>query len=372
MTAHEYEVVIVGGGPAGSSLAILLAERGRHVLLIEKESMPRDKLCGEFLSTEVEAICKRLGVRDLLAALGANRISRAVCTTPDAELTVDLPGTAHGVSRRAFDELLFARAKEAGAACLQGVQVEAVEGTLTSGFDVMTPEWAANTRFVVGAYGRRTSLDRKLDREAISHRSPYVAFKAHFEGPFERDTIELHCFHRGYCGLLVEEDGHVNVCWITHQDHLKGAGGDPGALLSQMRIWNPRLDERLRDLRQLHSFLAVSQLSFRRKELFSKDVCLVGDAAGMIAPLCGDGMGMAMRSAQLLAPMIDQFLDGFLREDAMRRAYMDVWRREFRKRMVMGRLLQELCMRPRLLTPSLSLASRVPTLAKAVVSATRG
>lgn len=372
MSRAEYDVAIVGAGPAGASLAILLADAGCRVLLLEKEQMPRDKLCGEFLSTEVEALSSALGVRDRLHAVGANPISTAVCTTPDAELSLPLPGKALGVSRRALDHLLFERARSAGAQCCDGVSVTSVTGSMANGFRIGTSQATERARFVVGAYGRRTSLDRKLERGSLAMRSPFVAFKARFEGPFERDTIELHCFRQGYCGMLVEEEGRVNVCWITHADHLKAAGGEPERLLSMMRAWNSRLNERLSDLLPLGPFLAVSQLSFRRKELFANEVLMIGDAAGMIAPLCGDGMGMAMRSAQIAAPMIHAFLDGRLREDALRRAYVGAWSKEFRRRMVLGRILQQLCMRPRLLTPALRLANAVPTLAQVVVAGTRG
>lgn len=370
--SSDFDVAIIGAGPAGSSLAILLARHGRRVLLLEKESMPRDKLCGEFLSTEVEGICADLGVRNQLTVVGANPISRAICTSPDIELSVELPGTAHGVSRLAFDRLLFDRAAEAGALCRDGVAAQTIGGSLRSGFRIDTTNGSYSARAVVGAYGRRTSLDRKLERPSIAMRSPYVAFKAHFRGSFERTAIELHCFERGYCGMLSAEEGQINVCWIVHESCLRRAGGNPQELLAQMRMWSPRLDERMAGFTQLQPFLAVSQLSFRRKELFADDVLMIGDAAGMIAPLCGDGMGMAMRSAQIAAPLLEAFVQGQFGSAAVKHEYSRAWKKEFKRRMLVGRTLQRLCMRPTLLTPALRLAKINPHLARFVVKATRG
>lgn len=370
----RYDVAIVGGGPAGSTLAIRLASEGRRVLLLEKASMPRDKLCGEFLSTEVSEMCRTLGVLDRMTSAGARPITRAICSVPDGpSLEFDLPGTALGLSRLTFDHILIEHARDAGADVRDATAADSIEGSLASGFCVATRSGDSfEARVVVGAYGRRTALDRKLGRPSMAVRTPFVAFKAHYSGSLPPGRVEVHTFEGGYCGLLGEERGLVNVCWITHRDRLDEAGGSPEALIQRMRHRNARLAARLDGLDAIQPFLAVSQLDFRPKGVFAGDVLLVGDAAGMIAPLCGDGMAMAMRSGLIAAPMIFDYLDGAKTAADLHARYRRGWSREFRTRMVVGRGLQSLFVRPVLLRPGLRLARLIPGLANLFVSATRG
>lgn len=374
MGSAAYDVAIVGAGPAGSTLAIELAQRSCSVLLLEKAVMPRDKLCGEFLSTEVGGICSRLGVLDRMMSAGAQTVSKVRCSTPrGAALEFQLPGAALGLSRRVFDMLLFSRASELGAEAIDGSSVSDIDGSLADGFQLHTNSGRTyGARVVVGAYGRRTALDRKLNRPSLSARSPYVAFKAHYEGEIPPGQVEVYTFDGGYCGLLLEEDDRVNVCWITHQDRLKEAGGSPDALVGRMAASSAPLGERLRGLERTEPFLAVSQIHFRRKQLFANDVCFIGDAAGMIAPLCGDGMGMAIESALLAAPHIEEFLNKAISPAELHRRYSRAWTREFAVRMATGRLLQSLFVRPILLRPGLRLAGYFPAIAHRLVSVTRG
>lgn len=373
MSRGAYDVAIIGGGPAGSSLAAELARAGRRVILFEKEPMPRDKLCGEFLSTEVAGICTRLGVHDRMLGSGAQPIRQVRCSAPDGiELNVQLPGTAYGLSRRAFDQILFTHAADSGADVRDGTSVAAIKGALEHGFELDADQTRYAARLVVGAYGRRATLDRKLERPSLRTGRPLVAFKAHHNGALSEHQVELHTFDGGYCGLLVAEDKLTNVCWIAHERHLKEAGGSPESLVDRIAAWNSRLGRRMADLARVEPFQAVSRLDFRRKELFAQDVLLIGDAAGMIAPLCGDGIGMALQSALLAAPLIEEFLDGRSTAPRLKRRYELAWRREFRTRMHVGRLLQNFFVRPQLLGPGLRLAAAFPQVAQRFVTLTRG
>ena len=373
MSDGVYDVAIIGGGPAGCSLAAELARAGRRVILFEKEPMPRDKLCGEFLSTEVAGICMRLGVHDRILGSGAQPIREARCSAPHGiELNVQLPGTAYGLSRRSFDQILFTHAADSGGDVRDGTSVASIKGSLDQKFELNAEHTRYAARLVVGAYGRRATLDRKLERPSLHAGRPFVGFKAHYTGALPEQQIEVHTFNGGYCGLLVAEDNQINVCWIAHQRHLKEAGGSPESLVDRMGEWNVRLGCRLADLVRVEPFQAVSRLDFRPKELFAQDVLLIGDAAGMIAPLCGDGIGMAMQSAVIAAPLIEDFLDGRSTGPRLKRRYERAWRREFRTRMRVGRLLQTFFVRPQLLEPGLRLAEAFPQMAQRFVALTRG
>ncbi len=373
MGTFDFDVAIIGGGPAGSSLAIELTREGVDVIVLEKEKMPRRKLCGEFMSTEVAGLCDRLGVLDEIRNVGAQPIRSAYISGPTGPgLSLDLPGMALGLSRHTFDRLLFERASDVGAEMHDQTKVESIEGSLDSGFVVSTSSHSFKARIAVGAYGRRASLDRKLGRPSLYAASPFVAFKAHFSGQLPREHIEIYTFPGGYCGLLVEEEGRINVCWMIHQERLKQVGGSPDALFKEMGNWNPRLGRRLESFTPEEEFMAVSRLSFHRRELFAGGVCMIGDAAGMIAPLCGDGIGMALQSARVAASPIIRMLSRNASEGQFRLEYTRAWRREFDMRMTAGRLLQAMFIRPRLMQTGLALARTFPSTAAGVVALTRG
>ena len=369
----KYDAIIVGGGPAGSSAAIHLSRRGLGVLVLEKDAMPRDKLCGEFLSTEVGAICRRLGVLDRMLAAGANPIHSVRAFSLDgASFEAPLPGVALGLSRRTFDAELFRRAGECGAELREGETVRRIDGNLIDGFTVETERESSCAGVVLGAYGRRSTLDRKLERPFIKNRSPFVAFKAHFRGENADSAIELHAFPGGYCGVLTEESGETNVCWIAYSDELRSAGGSPDEMAASTLRANVALARRLDRLERVHDFLAVGELSFRPKGHFASDVCMIGDAAGMIAPLCGDGMAMALATGEIVAPLIYEFLSGFSTASEFRNRYVHLWNRQFRRRMAVGRHLQDALLSPRMSRLGIRVFAAVPALAQVVVRATRG
>lgn len=372
MNDAHYDVVIAGGGLAGCAAAIHLASAGKEVLVLERDAMPRDKLCGEFLSTEVSELCRRLGVLDRLSTAGAREIRRLLATAPGgAEFEVQLPGVAMGVSRHTLDAALFNRAREAGAEMCELCTVRSIEGSLETGFRVSVNGERVRARAAVGAYGRRDTLDRRLRRSFMHETSDRVAFKAHFVGLDLQDCIELHAFPGGYCGLLTEDHGHVNACWIAHAKALKSAGGTPEGMISGCFQANHRLAERFARLEPVGEYKAASQLFFRKKSLFEGDVCMIGDAAGMIAPLCGDGMAMAMMSGELAAQMICRFLDG---GDAasFRSEYSRAWNSHFTARMRIGRLLHAGFVHPGVVSVGLRIARHIPATARAVIRATRG
>lgn len=374
-----YDAIIIGGGLAGSSLAAHLARRGRQVLLLEKRRLPASKLCGEFLSPEVTASLQRLGVLNAVRAAGAHPVTRArLIAQGGVSFESALPGTALGLSRRRLDHLLFENARQAGATAHDGTKVQAVEGRLGDGFSVET---TAGMRFagrlVFGAYGRRGVLDRKLDRPFLEDDAPLVAFKAHYadaglDGALHA-AIEMHGFPGGYCGLVQVETGAVNACWMAHTSLLKEAGGRPEAMVQQALSQNQTLAQRMAAMERLDAgFEATSQVSLRTKDCFAGGVCMVGDAAGMIAPLCGDGMAMALRASELAAPPAEAFLRGGHPPEAFRRVYERAWRRTFTTRLHLGRFAHHVGLRPVLAAAVVRTFRLIPPLGRWFIRQTRG
>ena len=367
------DAIIVGGGLAGSTAAIHLSRMGYSVRLLEKDRMPRDKLCGEFLSTEVAAMCRSLGVFDRVMAAGAREIRRVrVTSCRGRTFETTLPGTALGISRKTLDGIYFERAIETGARAHQECPVRSIEGNLNEGFTVSSDDHIFRGKMILGAYGRQSILDRQLNRPVLGDRSPYVAFKAHYVGIDMADAIELHAFPGGYCGLLSEDHDEINVCWISHRDVLKEAGGSPENMIAGIMTNNPALADRLSAIERVGDFLASSQLTFRARPMFAGDVCLIGDAAGMIAPWCGDGMAMAIRSSAMAATMIDRMLTEQGDPSVIRADYMRAWRRQFRKRMRLGRVMHAGFVRAAVSDVGVMAAQLMPGVARAMIRATRG
>lgn len=373
----RYDALIIGGGLAGCSTALQLARRGYEVLLAEQSSYPRQKLCGEFLSPEAQSSFRRLGLLDAVHEVGASPIDRTRLTAPNGTSTEHvLPNDALGLSRFQLDHLLFQRACAAGADGRPGTRVTGVQGSLNDGYTVEIGTDTTEARLVFGAYGRRTRLDRRLGRPFLEQTTPYVAFKAHYAGPSAPDlqrTIELHSAPGGYCGLSPVEDDRINVCWIGRTDALQAAGGTPLAMLEENLRQNPVLDDRLQGLTRVSDqFKAVSQVPLMPKSRFADGVCMIGDAAGMIAPLCGDGMAMALQTADLVSPLASEFLDDHRSAASFRSGYEEGWTRTFGRRMRLGRWLHTAAFRPGAARVLVRTCRLLPPLAQWFIRTTRG
>ncbi len=365
-----YDVIVVGAGLSGSSAAIQLAQKGLSVLLLEQQRYPAHKLCGEFLSVEVLENFARLGVGEAIAAAQPHQIRNSLLTTcSGARFEHPLPGVALGLSRYQLDLLLFERALAAGAICHDGTTVKGIEGDFAQGFSVATSRGEFRSRMVLAAHGKRSTLDQKLNRRFVQKKSPWVAFKAHCEGLTLPGMIELHSFPGGYCGLSMIETGQVNLCWIGHERVLQGSTDRnlPDALYE-----NPALRDRLKPLRIVPTVRhRLGQISFAMKGNFEGDICAIGDTAGMITPLCGDGMAMALRSAELAVPLaIDYLSGGSARE--FKRQYAQDWRREFRLRLQLGRLVHGGFVRPGLAEVCVGVCRGLPEVGNWLIRNTRG
>lgn len=378
-------VAIVGGGPAGSALAALLARAGRRPVLLERDRFPRQKLCGEFLSMEAQGLLERIGCLDAVRARCPASITGARFFSPSGRgVEIDLGAEALGLGRAALDETLFRHAEQSGALAFEGAAVTRMDedsGGIRLEIERLLPDGTCAKSIlradrVVAAYGRRSGLDRPLDRDFLRRRSPYVGYKRRHAllpgtDPIAAELngkVEIHLFDGGYCGVNVVEGGAVNVCFLAEERVLGTADAslrrDPSALLAR---FSPSLRGRIEALRPDAEPLAVAQLIFTAKETSSGSIIFIGDAAGMIAPLCGDGQAMALESAVLLAELMARG-DG----DALPRLWDDLWRRRFASRLRVGRWLQALLMRPMAAETVIRVLKRWPVLASPLLARTRG
>lgn len=368
----SYDVAVIGGGLAGCSAAITLAEQGHTVALLEAADYPRHRVCGEFLSPECVDTLDALGAMEAVRAHKPTWMTYAVITTPEGvRWERDLPGTAMGISRYALDALLAERAAGAGASVYTNNRVTGITGNLADGFTI-TARQPVQARVVIAAHGKRGSLDRALDRDFLKRRQPYVGLKMHYHAPPVASRVELHTFTGGYCGLSDVEDGRVNACLLVRDDVFRAAGSSIPAFVDWMGEQNAALGAWLADAAPaLDRWQSISQVPFLDKRIVEGDVLMTGDAAGLIAPLAGNGMGMALDGGRLAAQHVSAYLRGESSPDALLRGYAAAWRGQFRMRLRVGRLLQSLMLRPALMTAGLRAANTLPALGDFFIRQTR-
>lgn len=365
------DVIILGGGLAGLIAGIHLVNSGANVCLIEKDSYPRHRVCGEYLSNEVKPYLELLGFD--LEHVPIPELSRMQFSTQKGhvlECELDLGGM--GISRYTLDHLLYQKFLEAGG---QIIQTTAENCKFQEDIFIIHckdgESFEAN--FVLGAYGKRSNLDKSLKRSFINKKSAWMGVKAHYEKKdFPNDLVALHNFQGGYCGLSKTDLDTVNVCYLaTYESFQKH--GNIKTYEEQVLSRNPYLKDFFQNSTMIfENPLSIAQISFDNKELVENHIIMIGDAAGLIHPLSGNGMAMAIRSAKLASEaLLDYKLNPKYRE-RIESKYTQSWKNNFRKRMNTGRILQKVLMHEKLSNFSQSFVQKVPGLLPKIIKLTHG
>jgi flavin-dependent dehydrogenase len=374
-----YDIAILGGGLAGSSLAAALSRAGWRVVVIERRRLPQHKVCGEFLSPESQGILRHLRLYDTVAALRPAPMERALLTAPTGiSLGVELPGTAWGVSRYALDAALLGAAAATGADVRTGTTALDVTPH-AEGYAVAIRQGqqheTLHARAAIGACGRHppTALRSAAEEESARQQPRHIGIKCHYRGIHMPPRVELYLFPGGYVGVNPVEDGRVNVCLLATYQAFTAAGGTVAALLSAIRHWNPALQRRLEGGQIIpDSQATVAAVNTARPMIPWDGIARLGDSATMIPPLCGDGMAMALRSAEICAPLAHTYLSGGSSLAEWEQQYRQGWHSEFDRIVRVGRALQACLIRPGLAESALVLGNLLPPLARQVVHHTRG
>jgi len=363
-------VIIIGGGLAGLISSIELARAGIPCQLIEKKRYPFHRVCGEYVSNEVVPFLDSLGLYPHhLKPPQINSFQLSAIDGKSKIIALDQGG--FGISRFAFDAYLFEAAAALGVTFYQEEEVQNVVFRQNS-FLVSTGsrEWECDV--VIGAFGKRSKIDHRLNRPFVKERSPYVGIKYHIRTLHPDDLISLHNFPGGYCGISNIEEGKTTLCYLSHRRNLKEYR-DVHEMERNVVYKNPLL----REIFQNAEFVfprpeVINEISFATKSPVEEHILMAGDAAGMIAPLCGNGMAMAIHSGRLAASAVKKFIENSVSREKMEQDYTRAWQSNFKRRLWLGRQVQKLFGNEITSRVAVSLVMNVSPLAKAIIRNTHG
>ncbi len=370
MKKHSY-IVVVGGGLAGLTSAIDLVQKGIEVTLIEKEIYPKHKVCGEYISNEVLPYLEQLNLD--ICSLKPVRISNfMISTSKGKKIESELPLGGFGISRYTLDNFLWEQAKKLGVNLItdQVIDVFYQEDT----FEVKTAKNGSVTSdFVIGAYGKRSGLDRSLKRGFSNKKSPWLAVKAHYKAAFDEKSVALHNFDGGYCGLSKVENEMVNACYLVNYESFK-KHKDIDEFQKEVMSKNPYLADFFENAEiAFEKPITISQINFEMKNPVVNHIFMCGDAAGLIHPLCGNGMAMAIQSAQIISCMISKYYFGMeMSREKLEKAYTKEWQSQFGTRLRTGRILQKILLNPKLQILVQKIARIFPILVPFIIKKTHG
>ena len=346
----DYDVIIIGGGPAGSVAGINLARAGLNTAIIERKLFPRETLCGEFLSVEVTEHLKELGLFEEFISLNPNKISSfEFITSNNKRFNTLLPFTGYALKRSIFDSFLLNEAKRAGAKIFQPASLQAVKRenkTFLSVIKTETGSESFTSRFVIGAYGKSNILDKKLNRKFLEYQSGYNGIKFHLmksQIPNIDDTcINIFSGNGIYCGINTVSRDEVTVCFLekknksdeSPKEHFKKLFNDNknfAALFGEET--GPDINEQ--------QIYGAGNIYFGKKELTKNGIIMIGDAARVIAPLAGDGIGMAFQSAKIASKIITRYFNE-KKGNMIEENYNRDWNKQFYRRIKSAGIIQKL------------------------------
>ena len=376
----QFEVAIVGAGPAGSTAAILLARRGYSVALLDKEEFPREKLCGDFLNPSCRPLFAELGIIEELSLTEHETVTglRVTCAS-GAETELPLigwdgaPVLGLGLRRLFFDRILINQAAAEGVSLLLGGRVNGLSRT-PRGWQIAYSRndtvATLQARILLGADGRNSWVANQLlprDDSARHGRAIGFQLRLKYRGGLG-GKVEIHHFPGGYAGLIGLGDGTLNLCLSADRAQL-GQWRHINDLLENGLPRNPFLREILSRSEPIAPMRSAYPVYFPARRPHFDGALLIGDAARVNEPVTGEGVFFAMRSAAIAAATVDQALpygDVSARRLSVYTLSCD---REFRRRRRLNSWIRFLIYRPALLAPLLRISRKNKTLLSPLVQA---
>ena len=385
--AKQYDAMIVGAGPAGSTAAILLAQAGWSVVLVEKSSFPRRKVCGECISATNLPLLHALGISTAFDSLAGPEIRNVGLYSGNSSLVAPLPvfsesypwGRALG--REHLDTLLVAHAAEAGATVMQPCTIKQISRDgpqhRCDGIDANGEAIALRAPVMIAAHGSwEPDPSRQVDR--LPHRSSDLfAFKANFRNAqLAPGLLPVLAFPGGYGGIVLGDHGRTTLAFCIRRDALRESREHHAtrkaalAALAHVKQNCAGVRDALHGAELEAPWLSVGPIKPGIRKPWRDDgVFAIGNAAGEAHPILGEGMSMAIQSAWLLCERLTDRRVESLAGNATSRVHAEVgvdytkaWRRNFMPRIHIATIFAHLAMRPRASSVLLPLLQRWPGL----------
>lgn len=379
---QNFDIAIIGGGPAGASAAITLARSGYQVLLMDRAIFPREKLCGDFINPINWPVFRELKVDGAISNLEHAEVRRFRLTLANgAEAAALLPASGRhgyglGLRRYYLDNVLIERAKSEGATILEGAKAKQLHRT-TAGWVVEFEQHgdlkSCRSKILIGADGRNSWVARLLGVTAGGGIQPgAVGFAIQLKSVGGlKDSVEIHQFPGGYAGLVRVDSDTVNLAFAIERSVLpRPASFD--TLRTRRLNQNRFLRDQLRDTNPSTELRSVVPVFSRRRGCYGDGFLLIGDAARATEPVTGEGIYFALRSGQLAAETIDGALRrGDIGAHGLRQ-FQSACREQFRQRFRLNLLASVLAHHPLLLTALVHFSPKRPHLLNSLVQSVCG
>lgn len=365
---ERYDLIVIGGGPAGAAAAITAARGGAHVLLLERGRFPRHKVCGEFVSAEsLGLLAGLLGAQHASLIRDAVRILIARVFLDGRTLHTRVDPPAASIARLDLDWALWESAGQAGVETQQQITVQSVTGS--GPFRIATSAGDFESRAVVNASGRWSNLKPAAEDQRLPVK--WLGLKAHFEETAPAPSVDLYFFDGGYCGVQpvslgahTSASARVNACAMVR--------ADAASALSEVFALHPALQERSRQWKPASEPVTTSPLLFHKPQPERDGVLMAGDAAGFVDPFVGDGISLALRGGVLAGECLIPFFAGKISLPEAARHYCEKYDRQLARVFRTSAKIRHMLLLPRVMRkPILIFLEKTPAVTRYLVSKTR-
>lgn len=379
----EFEIGIIGGGPAGSSAALLLSKAGFDVCLFEKKQFPRETVCGEFLSREISRFLEEYGLVKQFLSLNPNPINIfRIIFENDTSVESNLNFTGYGLKRSTFDAFLLDAAAKSGAAIFQPAEVKEIvkndNNFVIEYYDSNKDEnYSVLCENVIAAYGKQNIIDKKLNREFANEKTGLNGIKFHFDADelpgFPKSEIQIYTSDSMYCGVNAVNENKVTVCFL--EDRKKYGNSSRKHLqdfIRQNSSFAELLSGKFEALIESSELYGTGNIYFGRREIIKDGIYMAGDAANVIAPLVGDGISIALQNAKVLESIFRLGREQKLSNAQKEILYIEQWNRFFNKRLFYALTIQNIIFNRPLNSIGRKIVAAYPGMIKYLINSTRG